>query len=94
MRKHVLAFACLVLLSGCGAMDDLFSSDQGPDEDTAPPAQAAQVQAAPAAAAAPAHDAFCRAIAQQDATGFDFDTATQQSVAQRSYAQCLAIYGG
>jgi len=89
MRKHALALACLVLLSGCDSMDGIFNSD--PDEDVAPAAQAAQAATAPAA---PAHDAFCRAIAQQDATGFDFDTATQQRVAQRSYAQCLSIYGG
>jgi hypothetical protein len=88
MKKHVLALACLVLLSGCDSMDGLFNSE--PDEDMAPAPQAAQA----AAPAASTHDAFCRAIAQQDATGFDFDTATQQRVAQHSYAQCLSIYGG
>jgi hypothetical protein len=86
MKKHFLALACLVLLSGCDGMDGLFNA--APDEDAAPAPQAAQ-----AAPAAPAHDAFCRAIAQQDATGFDFDNATQQRVAQHSYAQCLSIYG-
>ena len=88
MKKHFLALACLVLLSGCDSMDGLFNSE--PDEDMAPAAQAVQAAAAPAVST---HDAFCRAIAKQDATGFDFDTATQQRVAQHSYTQCLSIYG-
>ena len=35
---------------------------------------------------------FCRAVANQDATGNDFDPATQQRVFARSYSQCVAIY--
>ena len=60
----------------------------------AAPAQPATTVATPdtAQAAAPANADFCRAVATQDATGNDFDPATQQRVFARSYAQCVAIY--
>ena len=53
------------------------------------PAAAASEPSAPAAA--PNTD-FCRAVAIQDATGNDFDAATQARVLARSYAQCMTIY--
>jgi hypothetical protein len=79
------------------APDDAdLTSDASPPP--APKAQAAAVaataSAAPAAAAPaqPANADFCRAVATQDATGNDFDPATQQRVFARSYGQCVAIY--
>jgi hypothetical protein len=61
----------------------------------APTAPAAPAQAAPAtlAAAAAQMNPFCLGIARQDATTHDFDTATQQKVAARSYQQCVQIFG-
>ena len=46
-----------------------------------------------AAASPVAPNAFCMGVARGDAMGNDFDAATQARVAQRSYAQCVAIFG-
>jgi hypothetical protein len=53
----------------------------------------APVSVARAAAAQPAPNAFCMAVARQDATGNGFDTATQQRVAISSYQQCVGVFG-
>ena len=59
----------------------------------AAPATAAPTQVAGAQPAGPAPDPFCLGIARQDAMGNDFDPATQQKVAARSYQQCVQIFG-
>ncbi len=86
MRSALVAFASLVLLSGCTDAD----WDHLTDFDK--PAPQEVVAAAPAIAARPPDTAFCQAVAQQDATGGAFDAATQTRVAQTSYAQCMALY--
>jgi hypothetical protein len=66
-----------------------------------PPTSVAQsapapVQAAPAPVpegAQPQPNAFCGAVASQDATGNDFDPPTQQRVFVQSYRQCVAVFG-
>ena len=90
MTRTLLALGCLVLLSGCGMdMNNLLSfGDRDEDTVTAEPA----APPTPVAAAAPSNDAFCRAVATQDATSNGFDPATQQKVAVSSYTQCLTIY--
>ncbi len=46
----------------------------------------------PQAAAAP-DTSFCQAVAKQDAAGDGFDAATQSRVFQRSFQQCVALFG-
>lgn len=59
-------------------------------------AQSAPAQTAPAPVpegAQPQPNAFCEAVASQDATGNDFDPPTQQRVFVQSYRQCVAVFG-
>ena len=79
------------------APDDADVTSDAVPRPAAAPAQPATTIATPdtAQVAAPAGTAnadFCRAVATQDATGNDFDPATQQRVFARSYAQCVSIY--
>ncbi len=60
-------------------------------QEVASAAPATPAPATPAPAGAP--NAFCMGVAKGDAMGNDFDAATQARVAQRSYAQCVAIFG-
>ncbi len=88
MRSALVAFACVVLLSGCtdADWDHLTSFGEAAPQDVATAAPA------PAIAAPPPDTSFCQAVARQDATGNAFDAATQTRVAQQSYAQCMALY--
>jgi hypothetical protein len=89
MKNTLFAFACLALLSGCADMDmDHLLSFDDPDE---PQTVAAETPAPQAAATPPASDAFCRAVATQDATKNAFDAATQQRMLTQGYAQCMAL---
>ncbi len=95
----ILLFSASLLMAGCTDADWdnalNFTGMKGEAEETpaAPQeAQSATVAAAPAAMGEPANNAFCRSLAEQDATGGDFDPATQKAVFARSYAQCLTIY--
>ena len=106
--KRFFGLAFCLLLAGCTdtdwdralnyvypAPDDAdVTSDAVPRPATAQPATtvATPETAQAAAPAAPANTDFCRAVATQDATGNDFDPATQQRVFARSYAQCVSIY--
>jgi hypothetical protein len=93
MRPIFFALGSVLLLSACtdGDWENLASFDQGAPQDVAE--AASPVQAVAAAPAAPSADpSFCRDVAKQDATANDFDPATQQRMAQQSYAQCVAIY--
>ena len=61
-------------------------------------AQAAPATAQPAPAAMPEGaqpqpNAFCMSVATEDASGNDFDPATQQRVFVQSYRQCVAVFG-
>jgi hypothetical protein len=95
MRVPVLLFV-LPLLAGCtdADWDNVMSFGGIRDRQEVAEAAAPAPAPAPAAAAAPASNAFCLGVARQDATGNDFDQATQQRVAQQSYQQCVAIFGG
>jgi hypothetical protein len=42
--------------------------------------------------AAASDDGFCEAVAKQDATGGEFDPATQARILQRSFRQCVAMF--
>jgi Tfp pilus assembly protein PilP len=100
--KNRLALSFCLLLAGCTDADwDHAMNYTGLEEtnaaDATPVTTAPRsVAPAPTVAAAPAAEAgntdFCRSVATQDATGNDFDPATQQRVFARSYAQCMAIY--
>jgi hypothetical protein len=90
MKKLLCLAACLVL-TGCGSMDDVLSF--GHPEDQGFPDTASRTAAiAPAAPAENPMAGFCRSVASQDATGNDFDAATQTRVYAQSYAQCAALY--
>jgi hypothetical protein len=89
--RAIAAVAAALLLAGCSQMpDNLFGFDSPQEEAPAAPQAAPQQQAA---ATVSSNDSLCRAVAQQDATGNGFDQATQQRVAQQSYAQCIALHG-
>jgi hypothetical protein len=93
MRPIFAVLASALFLSACTDADwnHLTSFDQGSSQevaDAAPPVQTVAV-APPVASADPS---FCRDVAKQDATANSFDPATQQRMAQQSYAQCVAIY--
>jgi hypothetical protein len=104
--KNRLALSFCLLLAGCTDADwDHAMNYTGLEETSAadatpvttaprPVASSSTVAATPAATVAtePANTDFCRSVATQDATGNDFDPATQQRVFARSYAQCMAIY--
>jgi hypothetical protein len=50
--------------------------------------------APPVTAPAPASNAsFCESVAKQAATSDGFDAATQQRMFQRSFQQCVAMFG-
>lgn len=90
MRRFALLLA-VPLLAGCSdlGLDHLMNfSDPYPQVADAAPAAPAPAPAGPAAP-----DAFCMGVAKGDIAGKDFDAATQARVAQRSYAQCVAIFG-
>ncbi|OJT95015.1 MAG: hypothetical protein BGN82_07595 [Alphaproteobacteria bacterium 65-7] len=101
--KTLSLLLCALLLAGCSDLErwTSFQRSDAPDmaEAAAPPPatqmSATQVQAAPAPLAAqqPVLNPFCQSVAAQDAAGNGFDTATQQRMIQRSYAQCSAIFG-
>ena len=82
----------LPLLAACSAgdWDYLTSFGNAKRAQALAPAPAAIARAAPAQ---PAPNAFCVAVAKQDATGNGFDTATQQRVAVSSYQQCVGVFG-
>jgi hypothetical protein len=90
-------FVLLPLLAGCSSSDwdHLFRFGNDTDEAAAPAPKVAA--AAPPAGAQPAQapspDPFCLAVAKEDATENDFDTATENRVALRSYRQCVQIFG-
>jgi hypothetical protein len=88
MRK-VLFLGLLVALCGCSQVSGLLNFDS-PDDDQPVVTAAAE----PVPVAAPSQDAFCRHVAAQDATSAAFDDATQRRIAQQSYTQCQAIFGG
>jgi hypothetical protein len=108
MKKPLALTFCLLsgclLLAGCTDADWDHVMSFGPqDTDTvqadAPQHTASQFpDAAPPATLAanpssePANAGFCRSVAAQDATGNDFDPATQRRVYARSYAQCVSMY--
>lgn len=101
MKKPFALIVCL-LLAGCSEADwnhALNYTGLGADQDAAadpepaaPAARPAATAAAPDAPAPVPNSDLCRAVATQDATGNDFDPATQQRVFARSYSQCVAIY--
>jgi pyruvate/2-oxoglutarate dehydrogenase complex dihydrolipoamide acyltransferase (E2) component len=99
MRR--LAFLLfLPLLTGCSGSTWDYLTSFGSDADDTPEvaAAAAPDQASAPAPAAPAAaqgapNAFCMAVARQDATENGFDTATQQRVLVRNYRQCVATFG-
>ncbi len=82
-----------LLLSGCSDanLGDWFTFPDFLTGNTAEAPAAGSATAATAASRPPS--AFCRSVAQQDATGKAFDPATQARMAQKSYAQCTALYG-
>jgi hypothetical protein len=99
MRAWTLV-ALVPLLAGCTDADWnrlLGFGDARPAPAAARRAAVATAAPAPAAAApaptAPQPDPFCLGIARQDAMSHDFDTATQQKTAVRSYQQCVEIFG-
>jgi len=84
----------LPFLAGCTDADWNHLMSFGGSRDREEVTQAAATAPAPApVAAAPASNAFCTNVAQQDATGNGYDQATQQRVALQSYQQCVAIFG-
>jgi hypothetical protein len=94
MRVIALLLA-LPLLAGCAAGDWDYLTSFGTSEraEAAPAPKPETVARTTPAPAQPAPNAFCLAVARQDATGNGFDTATQAKVAQRSYLQCVGIFG-
>ena len=88
MRRFTLLLV-LPLLAGCSDVSNLLDFPGSSPREVA----AAAPAAAPAPASPGAPDPFCLGVAKGDATDNDFDAATQQRVAQRSYAQCVAIFG-
>ena len=104
----VLTLALLPLLAGCSDSDwnnllGFGSSDKAagrPVAVAAPRPIAAPTPAAPIvqapvtqAQAAPTLNPLCLGSARQDAMTNDFDAATQQKVAARSYQQCQQVFG-
>jgi hypothetical protein len=64
--------------------------------------QAAQAEPAPGARTAQAQvqtpapqldTGFCQQVAKQDASGNDFDAATQARLFQHNFQQCVALFG-
>jgi len=92
MRLPVLLLL-LPLLAGCARGDwDYLTSFGTSREAQARPAPQTVARAAEAPAQ-PAPDPFCLAVARQDASAKGFDAATEARVAQRSYLQCVGIFG-
>ncbi len=93
MRIPVLLLV-LPLLAGCSDADWNHLMSFGGSRDRRDVTQAAAPAApVPVAAAAPASNAFCMGVANQDATSNGYDPATQGRVALQSYRQCVAIFG-
>ncbi len=96
MRLRVAALlAASLVLAGCSTFDgmtDIFGFPSG-DEAPQPPAPTGAASATTATAAAEGPNKFCRSVASHEALANDFDTATQAKMAQKSYAQCVAIFG-
>ena len=108
MPRIVVLFAAALLLSACSDQDwnyALTFTGLGPHDDQAAqtsasvqpeatPQPARTVQAPPAPEGAqPKPNAFCEAVAAQDAGGNDFDAATQSRMFVQSYRQCVAVFG-
>jgi hypothetical protein len=99
--RLALALAATFLLSACSDSDwsrgmSFVGLDDNQAAETPPPVAAAPVPvAAQTAQAAPAADgnAFCAAVARQDAERNVFDAPTQQGVFTRSFQQCMTIFG-
>ncbi len=97
MPRYRPSFACISILalSGCTSADwDHAMTYTGLAEE--PSVAAAPVPAPaprPVAAAAAPDTGFCQAVAKQDAGQDGFDAATQQRVFQRSFQQCVALFG-
>jgi len=101
--KRLSLLLCTLLLAGCSDLErwTSFQRSDAPgmeDVEAAAPPPATQMSAVqgapvPLAAQQPAINPFCQSVAVQDASGNGFDTATQQRMIQRSYAQCSAIFG-
>jgi hypothetical protein len=93
-RIAVLLAASLAL-GGCSTLDGVSDIFGFPSGDEAPQAPAATgVPSATATAQAAGPDQFCRSVAAHDALVNDFDKDTQAKMAQKSYAQCVALFGG
>ena len=90
MRRFTLLLA-LPFLAGCSDVSSLLDFPGHSPQEVAAAAPAAAPTPARTGPAAP--DPFCLGVAKGDATDNDFDAATQARVAQRSYAQCVAIFG-
>jgi hypothetical protein len=101
MKKILLPIFCL-LLAGCSDAQwdhalnyaGMGGASEEPEEVAPKSAPSTAVSAQPAETAATADSAgtaFCRAVAMQDAGDNGFDTATQQRVFARSYAQCMML---
>ena len=83
----------LPFLAACSGLDWDHLTSFGTSERAQAAAPAPVSVARAAAPAQPAPNAFCMAVAKQDATGNGFDTATQQRVAVSSYQQCVGVFG-
>ena len=103
--KSLSLLLCAVLLAGCSDLDrwtsfqrsdasEMDGMEDGQAAASPPAIQAATpAQTVPLATQQPVINPFCQSVAVQDASGHGFDTATQQRMVQRSYAQCLALFG-
>jgi hypothetical protein len=91
-----LAIAGLAL-SGCTDSDwDHALTYGGLGEQTVAAEPVPPPAPAPATAPAPASESnasFCESVAKQAATRDGFDAATQQRMFQRSFQQCVAMFG-
>jgi hypothetical protein len=92
MKFRIAALlAASLLLSGCSDFS-LSSLVSFPGDDNPDPAAAAPAAVATATPAGGAN-AFCQAVATHDATANDFDAPTRQQMGQKSYTQCVALFG-
>jgi hypothetical protein len=91
MKLRIVAvLAAGLLLSGCGtSFTDLVMYPFADDAPPVPDKPATVADATPVQTP----NAFCRAVATRDATSNGFDGPTQAKVAQKSYAQCVTLFG-
>lgn len=82
-------------LSGCSSADwDHAMTYAGFGEEQAVAIAPAAPRPAPVPVAAAAPDTgFCQAVAKQDSSQNAFDDATRQRVFQRSFQQCMTLFG-